>query len=181
MLSIRIVDLLERHFAAERGCDPKLLRIKREKMAGDILDFYRGGADLFYGLWHREHPGPTPAGWICGDAHWENVGSYKGKNHVAYFDFTDFDDGCLAPLGFDLGRAAACMYLLDQGSLAPIFLSSYRQELAAGKPYHIEAEVAAGTVARLLQKVKNRSQARFIKEHARHGHLKLDPGQIKTD
>lgn len=143
-------------------------------MAADILDFYRGSAGIFYSLWSQKHLVPTPMGWICGDAHWENVGSYKGKNHVAYFDITDFDHACHAPLGFDLGRAAACLYLLEKGGLAPVFLSAYRNELAAGKPYHIEEEVARGTISKLLCRVKNRSQARFIGEHTEHGRLVLD-------
>jgi uncharacterized protein (DUF2252 family) len=168
------MDLLEKHFLGEQGCDPKLIAKKREKMAADILDFFRGSAGMFYALWSHRHPGHSPMGWICGDAHWENVGSYKGKNHVAYFDFTDFDTACLAPLRYDLGRAATSMYLLNQGGLAPIFLAAYRQDLAAGKPYHIEAEVASGTIARLLDRVKNRSQAAFIKENAKHGRLRLD-------
>lgn len=169
------MDLWEQHFGSELGSNPKLIAMKRRKMAADPLDFYRGCAGIFYSLWSRQKPEPTPTGWICGDAHWENVGSYKGKNHVAYFDFTDFDDACLAPLGFDLGRSAACLYLLKKGALAPLFLSAYRKELAGGKPFHIEAEVARGTIAKLLKAVKNRSRKHFIAEHAKKGRLILDP------
>jgi uncharacterized protein (DUF2252 family) len=171
------MDLLEKHFESEQGCAPNLIRLKRAKMASNILDFYRGSAGIFYALWAGSKRGAPPVGWITGDAHWENVGSYKGKNHVAYFDFTDFDDACLAPLDFDLGRATTCLYLLGLGGLAAPFLAAYRKSLAAGKPYHIECEVARGTVARLLRRVKARSQRKFIKERSHHGRLIIDGKQ----
>jgi uncharacterized protein (DUF2252 family) len=97
-----------------------------------------------------------------------------GKNHVAYFDFTDLDHGCLAPIDFDLGRAATCFYLIGMGRLSEPFLSAYTRQLAAGKPYHIECEVARGTVARLLSKVRARSQRRFIRERMHKGRLATD-------
>ena len=168
------MDLLEAHFTSELGCEPDLIKLKRAKMASGILDFYRGSADTFYSLWSRAGAQYAPAGWICGDAHWENVGSYKGKNHVSYFDFTDFDHGCLCTLDFDIGRATTCLYLLRMGGMAGPFLAAYRKELAGGKPYHIEEEVARGTVARLLVGVRNRSQRKFIRKKARNGRLLID-------
>ncbi|HZZ20654.1 MAG TPA: DUF2252 family protein [Opitutaceae bacterium] len=168
------MDLLDLHFRSEQGCDSSLIRLKRSKMAGDVLNFYRGSPQIFYAIWGSVKRRASPLGWLCGDAHWENVGSYKGKNHVAYFDFTDFDHGCLAPLDFDLGRAATCLYLIGMGELAGLFLSAYTKQTAAGKPYHIENEVAKGTVARLLTKVQTRSQRRFMRQRMDGHRLLID-------
>jgi uncharacterized protein (DUF2252 family) len=171
------MDLLEQHFQSEQGCDPRLIGLKRAKMAAGILSFYRGSPGMFYGIWGDRKRRESPLGWICGDAHWENVGSYKGKNHVAYFDFTDFDHGCLAPIDFDLGRAAVCLYLIGMGALAEAFLAAYTEQMAAGKPYHIESEVAKGTVARLLSRVQNRSQRKFIRDKVDKGRLIIDENE----
>ncbi len=153
------------------GLNPEALRLKRKKMARSLFDFYRGTAVIFYHLWAPSRADHGPKVWICGDAHLENVGSYKGKNHVAYFDFTDFDQACLGPVTLDLGRALTCHYLTGQGHHAADFLAAYRDSLADGKPFHIEAEVARGTLARLLKSVKKRSQTRFIKRWTRKGRI----------
>ncbi len=156
------MDLLKRYFESERGLEAALIRIKRQKMARNPFEFFRGSTAIFYRLWALPRAFRAPRAWICGDAHWENVGSYKGKNHVAYFDLTDFDHACLAPVTLDLGRALTCQYLTGQGRHAAGLLSAYRDSLIEGKPFHIEAEVARGTVARLLKSVAKRAQARFI-------------------
>jgi hypothetical protein len=37
-----------------------------------------------------------PLGWICGDLHLENSGSYRSANDQVYFDLNDFDEAILA-------------------------------------------------------------------------------------
>jgi uncharacterized protein (DUF2252 family) len=165
------MDLLELYFASEQGLDSENIRIKRMKMAGDVFQFYRGAAIIFYHLWRPPAGFRSPKSWICGDAHWENVGSYKGQNHIAYFDLTDFDQACLAPASLDLGRALTCLFLTGQGRHASLFMGAYRQALVGGKPFHIEPEVAKGTVARLLKKVGKRSQGKFIAQLTKHGRI----------
>ncbi len=165
------MDLLKRYFESERGLKPALIRIKRQKMARSPFEFFRGTTVIFYHLWALPKAFRAPRAWICGDAHWENVGSYKGKNHVAYFDLTDFDHACLAPVTLDLGRALTCQYLIGQGRHSAGFLGAYRDSLVEGKPFHIEAEVARGTVARLLKSVAKRAQARFIRRWTKNGRI----------
>jgi uncharacterized protein (DUF2252 family) len=165
------MDLLQLYFGSEQGLDSEGIRIKRLKMAGDVFDFYRGAAIVFYRLWRPPAGFRSTKSWICGDAHWENVGSYRGKNHIAYFDLTDFDQACLAPAAFDLGRALTCLFLTGQGRHASLFLNAYRRALVEGKPFHIEPEVSKGTVERLLKKVAKRSQGKFIAQLTKDGRI----------
>ncbi len=127
--------------------------------------------------WAARRPeSDAPAIWVCGDAHWENVGSYRGKNRVAYFDLTDFDQACLAPIDWELGRAMTAYYIAHAGHLAGLFLSSYRQTLVGGKPQHIEAEVAKGAVARLLKSVATRRRKKFIASWTKNGRIAIREG-----
>src|SRR5258708_17165768 len=142
---------------ANRGRDPQLLALKWAKMKTSAFAFFRGTAPLFHREWSREKLPGAPRVWICGDAHTENVGSYKGDDRIPYFDLNDFDEACLAPAHYDLGRALAALYLLKKPKHARMFLESYRQALLAGKPVHIEAEGAHGPIAAPLAEGKERT------------------------
>ena len=115
--------------------------------------------------------------WVCGDAHWENVGCYRGKNKVCYFDLTDFDEACLAPVGVELARALAALYMSRTAHLAHFFLSAYRETLAAGKPQHIEAEVAKGKIAELLSKRTRRKRKKFIAAWTEDNRIRILDGK----
>jgi uncharacterized protein (DUF2252 family) len=162
--------------AHNRGRDPALLAIKWEKMRGSAFGFFRGTAHLFYGIWAKLSPGGSPRAWICGDAHPENLGSYRGENHVPYFDLNDFDECCLAPVDWEVGRALAAIHVLKKPDLARLFLRAYAATLRGGKPGHIEPEVAQGPVAKLLDKVQRRSRREFLDKWTAHGRLRIRPG-----
>jgi len=144
--------------------NPALVRQKWERMSESPFHFFRGSTATFYEWWNsKSRPFSIgPATWVCGDAHWENVGCYRGKNKVCYFDLTDFDEACLAPIGVELARALAALYMSRTAHLSHFFLSAYRETLATGKPQHIEAEVAKGMIAELLSKRTHRKRKKFI-------------------
>ena len=170
-------DFLEDLFARNNGRDPALLQQKWRRMAEDPFHFYRGSAGTFYHLWAmRRLHSAAPSIWVCGDAHWENVGSYRAKNRIAYFDLTDFDQACLAPIDRDLGRALTAYYVARASHLAPLFLSSYRETLVGGKPQHIEEEVAKGAVAKLLTSVSLRRRKKFIASWTDKGRIAIKEG-----
>jgi uncharacterized protein (DUF2252 family) len=150
--------------AYNRGRNPVLLSLKWAKMRESAFAFYRGTAPLFYRTWAKDCPKGAPLAWISGDAHLENLGSYKGANRVPYFDINDFDECCLAPVDWEIGRALTALHVLGKPGLAALFLTNYALTLAGGKPGHIEPEVAEGPIAKLLSRVANRDRKDFLKK-----------------
>lgn len=133
------MNTVETILAAHAGRAPQLLAIKWAKLRENPFAFFRGTAPLFYSAWAKLDLPAAPTAWICGDAHLENVGSYKGDNRVPYFDLNDFDEACLAPAHWDLGRALTGLLLLGDSARARQFLEAYRARLrAAPSPQDIE-------------------------------------------
>jgi len=164
--------------AQNRGRDPMLLAVKWAKMRSGAFAFYRGAAPLFYHTWARVAPGGAPLSWISGDAHLENLGSYKGSNRVPYFDINDFDECCLAPADWDLGRALSALLIVGKRDMARLFLASYAATLAGGKPGHIEPEVARGPIAVLLSRVAERNRKDFLHKWTTKGKIRSRPGHL---
>jgi len=153
------------------GRAPQLLAIKWAKLRESPFAFFRGTAPLFYLTWSKLGLPTAPPAWICGDAHLENVGSYKGDNRVPYFDLNDFDEACLAPAHWDLGRALTGLLLLGDAARARQFLESYRARLRSGKPQHIEPETARGVIATLLDHIQERRRKDFLASRVRDGKI----------
>jgi uncharacterized protein (DUF2252 family) len=162
--------------AYNRGRNPATLPIKWARMRESAFAFYRGTAPLFYRTWARVCPRGGPLAWISGDAHPENLGSYKGANRVPYFDINDFDECCLAPVSWEIGRAVASLYVLKEPALARLFLETYAATLAGGKPGHIEPEVAKGPIAELFSRVSDRNRRDFIEKWAAGGKIRIRKG-----
>jgi uncharacterized protein (DUF2252 family) len=171
------VTTVESILASNRRRNPDLLDLKWSKMRDSPFGFFRGAAPLFYRSWEKLSPGGSPHAWICGDAHLENLGSYRGANRVPYFDINDFDECCLAPVDWDIGRALAALYLLRQAGMARLFLSTYASVLQGGKPGHIEPEVAKGPIAELLGKVEDRDRKEFLAKWVAGGKLRIRSGR----
>jgi uncharacterized protein (DUF2252 family) len=163
--------------AYNRGRIPALLALKWVRMVGDGFAFFRGTAPLFFRNWATLSPGGSPLAWICGDAHLENLGSYKGSNRVPYFDLNDFDECCLAPVDWEIGRALAALYVLGKPDMARLFLSTYALTLRGGKPGHIEPEVAEGPIAELLASVQERSRKVFLGKWVANERLRIRAGR----
>jgi uncharacterized protein (DUF2252 family) len=166
--------------AYNRGRDPKLLTLKWTKMRESAFAFYRGTAPLFYRTWARVCPKGGPLAWISGDAHLENLGSYKGENRVPYFDLNDFDECCLAPVDWEIGRALAALHVLGKPDLARLLLAQYAETLAGGKPGHIEPEVAEGPIAKLLSRVADRDRKEFLSKWVSKEKIRIRQGHTFT-
>jgi uncharacterized protein (DUF2252 family) len=162
--------------AYNRGRIPKLLEIKWSRMRENAFAFYRGTAPLFYRTWAKVGPRGAPLSWITGDAHLENLGSYKGANRVPYFDINDFDECCIAPVDWEVGRALTALLVLRRPELAQLFLSSYALTLRGGKPGHIEPEVAEGPIARLLTRVADRDRKEFMEKWVSKERIRIRKG-----
>jgi uncharacterized protein (DUF2252 family) len=167
---------IRRILASNRGRNPELLLLKWAKMRSDAFGFFRGTAPLFYRTWAALCPKGAPLAWISGDAHLENLGSYKGANRVPYFDLNDFDECCLAPASWEIGRALTALRVLAKPDMARLLLETYASTLAGGKPGHIEPEVAEGPIAELLSRVDERNRKGFLAKWAPGGRLKIREG-----
>jgi uncharacterized protein (DUF2252 family) len=153
---------------------PVYAAMKYQLMAQNTFRFLRGSCHLFYeDLATCKTLPPSPLTWICGDLHLENFGSYKGDNRLVYFDLNDFDEGALAPAGWELARMVTSIFT-GFGSLgikkketaraASLFLQTYSAALANGKAHYIEPQTARGIVKLFLDKVCERKQKELIRQ-----------------
>src|SRR3978361_2118715 len=136
---------------------PDKVQFKYEGMAENAFAFFRGTCHLFYeDLAAAEALPLSPLGWICGDLHIENFGSYKGDNKLVYFDLNDFDEGLLAPASFEAARMLASIFIAFDSldieaekalKMTQLFLKTYSATLAKGKSVSIDPRTAKGIVA----------------------------------
>ena len=154
------------------GRDPERLAMKYANLRSSPFVFLRGTCHLFY---DRLPAGAlfskAPAAWLCGDAHLENFGSYKGDNRLVYFDLNDFDEAALAPVTWELVRFLSsilvageglCQSTADAEALCRIFLDSYAATLTLGKARWVERDTAGGLVKELLDTLKARTRPAFL-------------------
>lgn len=93
--------------------EDELSRAKFRKMAGGLYPFLRGTAALF--LHDMMQPGAYPSRYatpessqvlIIGDAHPENLGTYRNAAGELFFDYNDFDGAAFGPYHFEVRRLA---------------------------------------------------------------------------
>ncbi len=168
-----------------QGRDSERLALKLSKMKDSPFIFLRGACHLFYdNLPEAPVLDRSPLAWSCGDLHFENYGSYKADNRLAYFDINDFDEAALAPCTWDLARlltslqcgADALAATADEAlAVSRDCLAAYREALARGKPLWVEAETASGLVADLLLALGQRKRRDFLDRRTeikgKHRHL----------
>ncbi len=178
----------ERIQAFNRERDPQLLQLKYKLMRGDAFAFLRGTCHLFYEDWPTKTPlNNAPPLWICGDLHWQNLGSYKGDNRLSYFNMNDFDEAVLAPCTWDIARLLVSLLVGAQALhiknaqaqvLNPYVLEVYTKELRKGHIRNVEEDKASGLVRELLFQVKTRNQKALLDDRtvltARKRKLVLD-------
>lgn len=165
-------ELVHRLKLYNKGRVPRFLEMKYAAMRESPFRFMRGTAHLFY----EDIPGDSlllhsPKGWICGDLHMENLGSFKGDNGVAYFDLNDFDEAALAPCLLDIARFACSIHVgeaeleLDERGAAhqvDVLLEAYIETLRKGYIRSLEKQTASGVIKQFLQKVQTRDRKIFL-------------------
>ncbi|MET3183665.1 UNVERIFIED_ORG: uncharacterized protein (DUF2252 family) [Variovorax guangxiensis] len=154
------------------GRDPERLAMKYEKLRSSPFVFLRGTCHLF----HDRLPSDAlfakaPVAWLCGDAHLENFGSYKGDNRLVYFDINDFDESALAPVTWELVRFLTSILVAgdslratrdDANALCRVFLDGYAGALALGKARWVERDTASGLIHDLLATLKARTRPELL-------------------
>jgi uncharacterized protein (DUF2252 family) len=150
------MNTVERILDFNRGRDPQRLALKYKLLASSPSAFFRGTAHLFY----EDLTGApkAPLVWVCGDAHLENFGVYKGDNRLVYFDFNDFDEAGLAPATWELVRMLTGVMVAHADAKPQDFLDHYAAELATGKPRWVERATSSGSVRKLVYSLKGRSR-----------------------
>lgn len=159
-----------RSFNADRQQD--VLPIKYKAMAQNSFGFFRGTCHLFYEDLLKNYPFPvSPLTWICGDLHIENFGSYKGANHLLYFDLNDFDESISAPLLFEIARLLVSVELVTseikfskkrRSNILQQLLHHYRNTLLTNKAQNIEQATATGLIKGCIEKVNQRKETSLL-------------------
>ncbi|MGZ5250595.1 MAG: DUF2252 domain-containing protein [Caldimonas sp.] len=167
------MDIVRRIQAFNRGRDPQRLRLKYRAMRASAFAFLRGSCHLFYDRLPRSGLFKSaPLTWCCGDLHLENFGSFKADNRLVYFDISDFDESALAPASWDLVRMVSSLRVAadnvtirkSEGErVCALFVESYASAIALGKSYWVERDTAEGLVRSLLDGLRTRQRAAFLK------------------
>jgi len=149
-----------------------MVGVKYKFMRENLFRFYRGTCHLFYEDLAAATDFPAgPLGWICGDLHLENFGSYRSSNDQVYFDLNDFDEALLAPVTWEIVRLATSIFIgfesLEIGEekamkMSKLFLKTYTATLLTGKPDYVESAMARGIICDFLSKVGKRKQRMIL-------------------
>lgn len=178
-----VSNVAERVKAFNSNRVPFYTQLKYRMMAESPFRFFRGSCHLFYeDLANADPFAQSPAGWICGDLHVENFGSYKGDNRLVYFDLNDFDEAILAPISWEVARMVTSIFVAlstlqiktkEALRMANLYMRVYASTLAQGKATYIEPQVAKGIVKFFLTQVEERKQKTLLQNRAQKEDKKL--------
>jgi uncharacterized protein (DUF2252 family) len=166
-------NLLKRIQKFNKNRDFDLLKLKYSRMRVSPFTFLRGSCHLFYEDWQgKSILDNAPLGWICGDLHLQNFGSYEGENRLIYFDINDFDEAILAPCSLDIIRLLTSIFLafpetkdkekLEAQDLSNLFLDAYINSLIDGKARWVDRSNSKGLVKKVIEGERKRGRKRFL-------------------
>ncbi|WP_431295128.1 DUF2252 domain-containing protein [Pedobacter sp. P26] len=146
---------------------PSIVKLKYSAMLENAFRFYRGTCHLFYERIASLKTMPkSPIGWISGDLHLENFGSYKGNNKLVYFDLNDFDEAVKAPVLWEVVRLVTSIFIAFQTleidgeqamNMAALFLKSYGTTLVGGKAMDLDPRTSKGITGDFLRRAERSS------------------------
>jgi uncharacterized protein (DUF2252 family) len=166
-------NLLKRIQKFNKNRDAELLKLKYARMRVSPFTFLRGSCHLFYEDWQGSSIlNNAPLGWICGDLHLQNFGSYEGEKRLIYFDINDFDEAALAPCSLDIIRLLTSIFLsfsatedrekLEAQDLCNLFLDAYLNSLVDGKARWVDLQNSTGLVKKVIEGERKRGRKRFL-------------------
>ncbi len=165
---------------------PEILQLKYEAMRENAFRFYRGTCGLFYERLSKvKHIPASPTGWICGDLHLENFGSYRGNNKLVYFDLNDFDEAIKAPVLWEVIRLVTSILIAfqtleiesDQAMhMAGLFIKTYAATLFGGKAMDLDPRTSKGIVRDFLTRAEKSKYGDLLKKRTleKGGKILLD-------
>ena len=134
--------------------------------------FYRGTCHLFAEDFVKAYKyKPKVKSWICGDAHFENFGSYKGDNRQVYFDMNDFDEAILAGPEPEVARFLTSIVVAAGQLNVPSvklhktlhdIMQAYVTTILKGKALMLEAAVARGPFKKYFMQMSTLDRDEFI-------------------
>jgi uncharacterized protein (DUF2252 family) len=175
---------------------PEMVLLKYEAMTENAFRFFRGSCHLFYDDLAAATPLPlSPQGWVCGDLHLENFGSFRGENGLVYFDLNDFDEGLLAPVAYEVVRMATSIFIAFETleierekalNMVHLFVRSYCQTLIIAKSISIDPRIAKGILCDFLTSASKHSEKDTLKKRTISKKKKImlsldDERQFKID
>lgn len=180
------MSIVEEIVAFNKDRLPQVLKIKYQAMLENGFRFYRGTCHLFYKHLSKERKMPiSPIGWICGDLHLENFGSYRGNNKMVYFDLNDFDEATKAPVLWEVIRLITSILIAFQSleieseqamNMVLLFIKSYATTLSSGKAVDLDPRTSKGIVCDFLKRAEKSSYDDLLKKrtYEKKGKLVLD-------
>lgn len=165
-----------------------LYDLKLNALRESPFRFYRGTCHLFAEDISRIHKLRSPLKvWTCGDAHFENFGSYKADNRQVYFDLNDFDEALLSTPVIEMSRFVTSIVVAGmQMGVSHVkihksihdIVSAYVDTVACRKALVLESEVAHGEFKKFFGQMSTLDRNAFIAKRTKKekGLLKL-----KTD
>ena len=188
MLENEVVAAIRAH---DDGRDPVRLAMRYHAMRSSPFAFLRATCPLYYAHAQERALLPdAPIGWLCGDLHLENFGSFRGANGLAYFDLNDFDEAVLAPGTWDILRLATSIMIwakerhgtaANRRAHGKLAVDAFTEALRGGRARWVERVTAEGPVRKLLRQVAERTRRLLLTERTvRRGgsgvrRLLLDP------
>lgn len=153
---------------------PSIIKLKYSAMLENAFRFYRGTCHLFYERIAVLKTMPkSPVGWISGDLHLENFGSYKGDNKLVYFDLNDFDEAVKAPVLWEVVRLVTSIFIAFQTleidgeqamNMAALFLKSYGTTLMGGKAMDLDPRTSKGITGDFLRRAERSSTDELLQK-----------------
>lgn len=156
------------------GIPAALHEIKWAKMRKSPFDFYRANCFLFAAdfakLYNQK---PKVKTWICGDAHLENFGSYKGQDRQIYFDLNDFDEAILASPEAEMARFLTSV-IIAAGQMSAAYvklhkalhdiMEAYTAAIAARKAMLMQPAIAKGEFRHFFEAMSTLDRNSFIQQ-----------------
>ncbi len=181
------IDPIELIARTNRGRVPQLLQRKFDAMAADRFVFLRATAALGHRAVDLAALPAVPLGWICGDLHLQNFGSFRGANRLVYFDLNDFDEAARLPVCLDLLRLIGSVFTAAPGlgvgkpttiGLARYTLEAHARALIRGKAFWLERDTAVGPINALLKQTDRRKRRALL---ASRTHIVDGERRLKED
>ncbi len=150
-------------------------QLKYQAIQESPFRFFRGTCHLFAEDFEKLYGyNAKLKTWICGDAHFENFGSFKGANRLVYFDVNDFDEAILAQPEPELCRFLCSIVIAGRqkkmkeealNELLHILCENYINTLLAEKALMLEGDLARGILKKYFSRLKSRDREAFIAKH----------------
>ncbi len=159
------------------GIPAALHDIKWAKMRKSPFDFYRATCFLFADDFAKYYKTKTKIkSWICGDAHLENFGSYKGQDRQIYFDLNDFDEAIIASPEAEIARFLTSVLVAAAQMNAPYvklhkalhdIMEAYTGAITARKAMLMQPAIAKGEFRHFFESMSTLDRNSFIQQRTK--------------